>query len=36
MRSERTAKWNRLLEIESIAGEWATFAGRETIGRNAW
>jgi enolase len=26
-RSERTAKWNRLLEVEAVAGSAATFAG---------
>jgi enolase len=26
-RSERTAKWNRLLEIEAFAGERSSFAG---------
>jgi enolase 1/2/3 len=31
MRSERTAKWNRLLEIESLAGASARFAGRSAI-----
>jgi enolase len=30
-RSERTAKWNRLLEIEATAGERARFAGREAL-----
>ena len=32
-RSERTAKWNRLLEIESLAGGAARFAGASTLGR---
>jgi len=31
MRSERTAKWNRLLEIEARAGDGATFAGRTAM-----
>jgi enolase len=31
MRAERTAKWNRLLEIESLAGGRAQFAGRGTL-----
>jgi len=31
MRSERTAKWNRLLEIEARAGDNATFAGRTAM-----
>ena len=31
MRSERTAKWNRVLEIESEAGSKARFAGRSTV-----
>lgn len=31
MRSERTAKWNRLLEIEATAGEAARFAGRSAF-----
>ena len=31
MRSERTAKWNRLLEIEARAGENAEFAGRAAL-----
>ena len=31
MRSERTAKWNRLLEIEARAGERAIFAGRSAL-----
>lgn len=31
MRSERTAKWNRLLEIEARAGANARFAGRTAI-----
>lgn len=31
MRSERTAKWNRLLEIEARAGENANFAGRAAL-----
>jgi enolase len=30
-RSERTAKWNRLLEIEATAGRRAQFAGREAL-----
>ncbi|HTT89270.1 MAG TPA: phosphopyruvate hydratase [Acidimicrobiales bacterium] len=30
-RSERTAKWNRLLEIEATAGGQARFAGREAL-----
>jgi enolase len=30
-RSERTAKWNRLLEIEATAGARADFAGREAL-----
>lgn len=30
-RSERTAKWNRLLEIEARAGQRATFAGRRAL-----
>ena len=33
MRSERTAKWNRLLEIEATAGHRAHFAGREALAR---
>jgi enolase len=32
MRSERTAKWNRLLRIEAELGEEATFAGRSALG----
>ena len=28
MRSERTAKWNRLLRIEAELGDTAVFAGR--------
>jgi enolase len=31
MRSERTAKWNRLLEIEARAGDNAEFAGRTAL-----
>jgi enolase len=31
MRAERTAKWNRLLEIESLAGASARFAGASAI-----
>ena len=31
MRSERTAKWNRLLEIEAEAGSTSRFAGRSTL-----
>ena len=31
MRSERTAKWNRILEIESEAGGQARFAGRGAV-----
>jgi enolase len=31
MRSERTAKWNRLLRIEAELGEAATFAGRAAL-----
>jgi enolase len=31
-RSERTAKWNRLLAIENELGSAATFAGREALG----
>jgi enolase len=31
MRSERTAKWNRLLEIESVAGADARFAGAAAV-----
>jgi enolase len=31
LRSERTAKWNRLLEITAEAGEEATFAGRRAL-----
>lgn len=31
MRSERTAKWNRVLEIESEAGSKARFAGRSSV-----
>lgn len=31
MRSERTAKWNRLLEIEALAGGSARFAGRSAL-----
>lgn len=31
-RSERTAKWNRLLEIEALSGGRARFAGRSTFG----
>ena len=31
MRSERTAKWNRLLEIESDPESGATYAGRAAI-----
>ena len=34
MRSERTAKWNRLLEIEARAGEHARFAGRAALARS--
>lgn len=30
-RSERTAKWNRLLEIEATAGDRARFAGRDAL-----
>jgi enolase len=30
-RSERTAKWNRLLEIEATAGPRARFAGRDAL-----
>jgi len=30
-RSERTAKWNRLLEIEATAGRRARFAGRDAL-----
>jgi enolase len=30
-RSERTAKWNRLLEIEATAGTGADFAGRDAL-----
>jgi enolase len=30
-RSERTAKWNRLLQIEAEAGDAATFAGRSAL-----
>jgi enolase len=30
-RSERTAKWNRLLEIEATAGDRARFAGRGSL-----
>jgi enolase len=33
MRSERTAKWNRLMEIEARAGASARFAGRDAIAR---
>ena len=32
MRSERTAKWNRLLEIEALAGSRAGFAGAAALG----
>ncbi|HVL82327.1 MAG TPA: phosphopyruvate hydratase [Actinomycetota bacterium] len=32
MRSERTAKWNRVLRIEAELGEAARFAGRTVIG----
>ncbi len=32
-RSERTAKWNRLLEIEATAGGRAQFAGRDALSR---
>ena len=32
-RSERTAKWNRLLEIEATAGSRADFAGRDALAR---
>jgi enolase len=31
MRSERTAKWNRLLQIAAEAGDGATFAGRAAL-----
>lgn len=31
MRSERTAKWNRVLEIEARAGAKARFAGRDAL-----
>jgi enolase len=34
-RSERTAKWNRLLEIEATAGRRARFAGRDALVRGA-
>jgi enolase len=34
-RSERTAKWNRLLEIEATAGPRARFAGRDALVRTA-
>jgi enolase len=34
-RSERTAKWNRLLEIEATAGPRARFAGRDALVRKA-
>jgi enolase len=30
-RSERTAKWNRLLEVEAMAGARARFAGRQAL-----
>jgi enolase len=33
-RSERTAKWNRLLAIEAELGETAEFAGAEQLGRH--
>jgi enolase len=33
-RSERTAKWNRLLEIEATAGGRAQFAGRDVLLRS--
>jgi len=35
MRSERTAKWNRLLRIEREAGDRARFAGRQALGGRA-
>jgi enolase len=31
MRSERTAKWNRLLEIEAELGDEAEYAGRAAL-----
>jgi enolase len=31
MRSERTAKWNRVLEIESRAAGRSVFAGRDAL-----
>ena len=31
-RSERTAKWNRLLQLEARAAGGATFAGRAALG----
>jgi enolase len=31
VRSERTAKWNRLLRIEAELGEAATFAGAQAL-----
>jgi len=34
-RSERTAKWNRLLEIEATAGRRAQFAGKDVLLRRA-
>lgn len=34
-RSERTAKWNRLLEIEAKAGARAQFAGRGALGQRS-
>lgn len=35
MRSERTAKWNRLLRIEAELGASCTFAGRDALDRPA-
>jgi enolase len=34
-RSERTAKWNRLLQIEAELGDRAPFAGRSALGGGA-
>jgi enolase len=33
MRSERTAKWNRLLRVESQLGEYATYVGKKALAR---
>lgn len=35
MRSERTAKWNRLLQLESALGDRAVYAGRRELSRFA-